>query len=88
MNYIRMGINTAGSWIKKVIHYLFSKVKSQGFLVSLTSSLNDDNAWIIDSGASRHMTGESKQLHTLSNDSSSHVVELGDNKIYVVRGLG
>ena len=80
MNYIRMGINTAGSWIKKVIHYLFIKVKSQGFLATLTGSLHDDNAWIIDSGASRHMTGESKQLHTLSKEPSSHEVELGDNK--------
>ena len=62
MNYIRMRINTARSWIKKVIYYLFNKVKSQGFLVALTGSLNDDNAWIIDSGASRHTTVESKQL--------------------------
>jgi len=51
MNYIRMGISIVGSWIKKVIHYLFNKVKSQGSLSSLTGSLNDDNAWIIDSGA-------------------------------------
>ena len=83
-----MGFNTVGSWIKKIFYYLFNKVKSQGFLVALTGSLNDDNAWIIDSGASRHMTGDSKQLHTLSKESSSHAVELGDNKIYAVKGLG
>eukprot|EP00253_Pinus_taeda_P021955 PITA_21955 len=34
------------------------------------------------------MTGESKQLHTLSKEPSFHAVELGDNKSYVVRGLG
>ena len=56
ISYMKMGINTTGSWIKKVIHYSFNKVKSQGFLVSLTGYLSDDNAWIIDSGASRHMT--------------------------------
>jgi len=85
---MRMGINTTGRWIKKVIYYLFNKVKSKGFLVSLIGSLSDDNAWIIDTGASRHMIGEIKRLHTLSKDPSSHAVELGDNKIYDVRGLG
>ena len=75
-------------WIKKVIQYLFNKVKSQGFLDALIGSLSDDNAWIVDNGASRHMTGESKQLHTLSKEPSSHAVELGDDKSSVVRGLG
>ena len=28
ISYIRMGINTVGSWIKVVFHYLFNKVKS------------------------------------------------------------
>lgn len=50
MNYIRMGSNIAGSWIKKVIPYSTrSKVKDSW--ASLTGSLNDDNAWIIHSGA-------------------------------------
>lgn len=53
LNYIIFGYNIARSWIKKVIYYLFNKVKSQGFFASLTGSLTDDNAWIIDSGASR-----------------------------------
>ena len=88
ISYMRMGINTVGSWIKKAIHYLFNKVKIQGFLAALTGPLSDDIAWIIDSGASSHMTGESKQLHTLSKEPSSHAVELGDNKSYAVRGLG
>lgn len=57
-------------------------------MVALTSYLTNDNAWIIDSGASRHMIGESKQLHTLSKEPSSHAVEFFENKIYVVRGLG
>ena len=34
------------------------------------------------------MTGESKQLQTLSKETSSHAVELGDNKSYIVRGFG
>jgi len=53
LSMIRMGFNTTRSCIKRTFHYLFNKVKSQGFLATLTGSLNDDNAWIIDSGASR-----------------------------------
>ena len=68
IRYLKMGFNIAGRWIKRVFYYLFNKVKSQGFLVALTGSLNDDNAWIIDSGASRHMIGENKQLHNLSKE--------------------
>lgn len=79
---IRMGFNTAGSCIKKIFYYLFNKVKGQGFLVALTCVLNNDNAWIIDSEASRHMIRKSKQPHTLSKESSSHIMELGDNKSY------
>lgn len=39
-------------------------------MVALTCTLDDDNAWIIDNGASRHMIGESRKLHTLSRQSS------------------
>jgi len=57
-------------------------------LATVTGVITDDNAWIIDSGASRHMKCERKKIHTLSNDPSSHAMELGDNKICVVIGLG
>lgn len=90
-SYLKMGFNTikiAGSWIRRIIYNLSNKVKSKGFLATLTGTLDDDNAWIIDSGASSHMTGESGQLHTLSKKSSSHAVELGDNNNYAVKGLG
>ena len=30
------------------------------------------------------MRGDSKQLHTISKEQSSHAVELGDNKSYVL----
>lgn len=72
VNYIILGYKTIGSWIKKIIYYLFNKVKTQGLFFSLIGSLTDDNSWIIDSGASRHMKGESNQLHTLSKEPSSH----------------
>ena len=44
--------------------------------------------WVIDSGASRHMIGHRKKLKTLSKGKSSYSVELGDNKSYLVRGIG
>lgn len=65
---IRMGFNFTGRWIKNIVYYLFNKVKSQGFLDVHIGLLNDDNAWIIDSGASRYMAGESKKLQTLSKE--------------------
>ena len=48
----------------------------------------DENIWAIHNGASRHMTGEHKQLKTLSRGKSSYYVELGDKKSYPVRGIG
>ena len=57
-------------------------------MVALTCSLNEDNTWIIDSGAPRHMTRDRKEIHTLSKEQYSHALELGDNKNYVVKGLG
>lgn len=55
---------------------------------TLTSTLEDDNIWVIDSGASRHMIGEYGQLQTISKGISSHSVELGDKKSYSVKGIG
>lgn len=85
---LKMGFNNVGSWIKRIIYNLFNKVKSKGFLAALIGSPNDENAWIIDSGASRHMTRDSKKIHTLSKEQYSDAVEMGDNKIYVLKGLG
>lgn len=47
---ITMGFNSIGIWIKNIVYYLFNKVKIQGFLATLTGSLNDDNEWIGDRG--------------------------------------
>ena len=88
IRYLKMGFNIVGSWIKIIIYNLFNKVKRKGFLAALIGSLNDGNAWIIDGGASIHMKGDRKQLHALSREKYSHAMELGDNKSYVVKGLG
>jgi len=89
-NYFKMGLNLlkiAGKFVGSIIYNLSRRVKNGGFLTALTGTLNDDNAWIIDSGTSRQMIGESGQLQTLLKGSSSHSVELGDNNILYVPGL-
>jgi len=68
-SYMKMVFNIiriVRSWIGRIIYNLFKRVKSEGLLATLIGTLDDDNAWIIDSGASRHMRGESGKLHTLS----------------------
>jgi len=62
--------------------------KDEGLFSVLTGTFQDENIWVIDSGASRHMTSQHKQLKTLSKGKSSYFVELGDNKRYPLRGIG
>jgi len=62
--------------------------KDEGLFSALAGTFEDENIWIIDSRASRHMTGEHKQLKTLSRGKYSYHVELGDKKSYPVRGIG
>jgi hypothetical protein len=55
------------------------------------STLNEtieDNMWIIDSGASRHMTGDQARLSNLNERKTSYKVELGDKSTYLVEGFG
>jgi hypothetical protein len=48
----------------------------------------NDNTWLIDSGASRHMTGIRNHLsHFVEKETHLHVV-LGDDARYNVRGVG
>lgn len=65
-----------------------TKVKDEGIFSSLTGTFQDENIWVIDSGASRHITGHKKKLKTLSKGKYSYLVELGDNKSYPIRGIG
>jgi hypothetical protein len=44
--------------------------------------------WIIDSGASRHMTGDQEILSDLNERKTSYKVELGDKITYPVEGFG
>ena len=54
---------------------------------ALTGTIEDD-MWIIDSGASRHMTGDQARLSDLNESKTSYKVELGDKITYPVEGFG
>ena len=54
---------------------------------ALTRTLEDD-MWIIDSGASKHMTGDQVKLSNLNEKRTSYKVELGDKNTYPVEGIG
>jgi len=44
--------------------------------------------WLVDSGASHHITRSKKSLTTLIEENSQLQVELGDNAKYAVKGIG
>jgi hypothetical protein len=54
---------------------------------TLTITLEDD-MWIIDSGDSRHMTGDQVKLSNLNENMTSYKVELGDKNTYPIEGIG
>jgi hypothetical protein len=54
---------------------------------TLTRMIEDD-MWIIDSGDSRHMTGDQSRLSNLNEKKTLYKVELGDKSTYLVEGFG
>jgi hypothetical protein len=44
--------------------------------------------WLIDSGASIHMTSDHINLSSMNENKTSHKVELGDKNSYAVKGIG
>ena len=54
---------------------------------ALMGTLEDD-MWIIDSGASRDMTGDQARLSNLNEKKTSYKVEIGDKNTYPVEGIG
>jgi hypothetical protein len=53
---------------------------------TLTGMIEDD-MWIIDSGASKNMTGDQARLSNLNEKKTSYKVELGDKTTYPVEGF-
>ena len=47
-----------------------------------------EDTWLIDSGASKHMTGQKKTLSKLGERSSPQKVSLGDDYQYLIKGVG
>jgi len=65
-SYLNMGLKTLKSILEvarschiKVIYNISKGAKFGGLLFALRGTFDDDNVWIIDNGALRHMTGES-----------------------------
>jgi hypothetical protein len=54
---------------------------------TLTGTIEDD-MWLIDIGASRHMTGDHRNFLSMKEKETPHKVELGDNNSYAVKGIG
>ena len=58
-------------------------------IFSLTGTVtHGSNDWIIDSGASKHMTGFKESFVKLSKNESPHKVKLRDDYQYPIKGSG
>ncbi|XP_059073091.1 uncharacterized protein LOC131873929 [Cryptomeria japonica] len=56
-------------------------------LVSQTSPSSRD-VWLIDSGASKHMTGDKGLFDTLNSTPTGDLIRIADDKEYVAKGIG
>ena len=62
--------------------------ENYAFIVALSSELNSNHStWILDSGASRHISGFKDKFDTLSNHEAEEVT-IGDNSSYPIKGIG
>ena len=58
-------------------------------IATLTGSVNhEDNTWIIDSGASKNMSGYKETFTDLVMKDSPHKVRLGDDHPFSIKGKG
>ena len=65
-------------------------IRKEYYLISTLfgSITNSNEIWLVDSGASQHMTGYRSSLTNLTEKESSIHVELGDNARYAVKSIG
>jgi hypothetical protein len=88
MSKIMMGDKLDGS--SKLSSRKTRPQRNEDIKISALSGMvpTNDNTWLIDSGASRHMTGLRDHLtHFVEKEKHLHIV-LGDDFRYNVRGVG
>jgi hypothetical protein len=64
--------------------------RKEYYLVSALSStvITGSETWLVDSSASKHMTGYKEFLSDIKTKSFAEQVELGDDKCYKIEGVG
>jgi len=76
---------------KKQGHFLeapTAKKEDKGVKLLMASNLPEDNAWYIDSGATRHMTGKLEWFKELWEAKGQMTITLGDDIVLRVEGIG
>jgi hypothetical protein len=64
-------------------------IKDHVLISSLSGSVSPgEDTWLIDSGASKHMTGKKNTLSCISEKKFSQKVTLGDDYQYPIKGIG
>jgi hypothetical protein len=64
-------------------------IKDHVLISALSGSLSPgEDTWLIDSGASKHMTGKKNTLSCISEKKFSQKVTLGDDYQYPIKGIG
>jgi hypothetical protein len=64
-------------------------IKDHVLISSLSGSISPgEDTWLIDSGASKHMTGKKSTLSCISEKKFSQKVTLGDDYQYPIKGVG
>jgi hypothetical protein len=65
------------------------EIEDYGFFSSLLGSMKlGEDTWLIDSGASKHMTGQKYILCSLIETEFPPKVSLGDDYQYRIKGMG
>jgi transposase InsO family protein len=65
------------------------EIKDHVLISALSGSITPgDDTWLIDSGASKHMTGQRNILSCISEKKFSQKVTLGDDYQYPIKGVG
>jgi hypothetical protein len=65
------------------------KIKDHVLISALSGSVTPkEDTWLIDSGASKHMTGQRNILSCISEKKFSQKVTIGDDYQYSIKGVG